>query len=218
MDQLAALPWPTTPDEFLAWEQRQEEKYEFDGQAPLPMNGGTREHALLEGNVYYELRRLLEGSDYRAYGATLKIGIGSSYRYPDVAVSRTEPERGTLLIPEPVVLFEVVSPSSETTDRRTKLREYRSLPSPPGGGGWGGAAPPPPPPPDRRTKLREYRSLPSVQRYVLLEQDECALTVYARTGTGWNLEMLGPGDTLDMPEIGVTLPVDTIYKDVLPPS
>jgi hypothetical protein len=32
---------PMTVDEFLAWERRQELRYEFDGFAPVAMTGGT---------------------------------------------------------------------------------------------------------------------------------------------------------------------------------
>jgi hypothetical protein len=34
-----------TVDEFLAWERRQERRYEFDGFAPVAMTGGTLNHS-----------------------------------------------------------------------------------------------------------------------------------------------------------------------------
>lgn len=67
---------------------------------------------------------------------------------------------------------------------------------------------------DRKVKLREYRSLPSVQRYVMLEQDEMLATVIARTGTGWSLDQIGAAGTLVMPEIGVEVPLAELYADV----
>ena len=64
---------------------------------------------------------------------------------------------------------------------------------------------------DRTTKLLEYRSLPSVQRYVMLEQDQAIATVFTRTETGWGLERLNAGDVLLMPEIGVEVPMSELY-------
>lgn len=64
---------------------------------------------------------------------------------------------------------------------------------------------------DRMTKLTEYRSLPSVQRYVMLEQDEAAATVITRTEAGWSLEVLDAHGTLAMPEIGVEVAMSELY-------
>lgn len=64
---------------------------------------------------------------------------------------------------------------------------------------------------DRTTKLTEYCSLPSVQRYVMLEQDQVFATVVGRTGTGWGLETLKAGSVLSMPEIGVEVPMAELY-------
>jgi hypothetical protein len=41
---LARHPPPMTLAEFLAWEERQELRYEFDGFAPVALTGGTRAH------------------------------------------------------------------------------------------------------------------------------------------------------------------------------
>jgi Uma2 family endonuclease len=70
---------------------------------------------------------------------------------------------------------------------------------------------------DKRVKLVEYRSIPSLLRYVMVEQDEPYLTVVARTGHGWSLDVLRGGATLAMPEIGIVLAVDELYAG-LPPA
>ena len=184
MDQVATLPLPTTPEEFLAWEVLQEEKHEFDGRAPVPMNGGTASHYRIERNILRELDQRLEGTVFEAFGATMKVRIGRSYRYPDVSVTDVPVKGTSITVEAPLVLFEVMSPSTDATDRRVKLREYRSL--------------------------------PSLRRYVLVEQDECELTVYARSAEGWTVETLVAGDMLAMPEIGVTVSVDSLYKGVFP--
>ena len=71
---------------------------------------------------------------------------------------------------------------------------------------------------DRTTKLTEYCSLPSVQRYVLLEQDQAFATVVSRAATGWGLEPLDAGGVLVMPEIGLEVPMAELYDGLdLPP-
>lgn len=64
---------------------------------------------------------------------------------------------------------------------------------------------------DRTIKLREYRAIPTLQRYVLLEQDGAAATTYTRTGTGWIVGQLDSAEVLDMPEIGISIPVAELY-------
>jgi len=64
---------------------------------------------------------------------------------------------------------------------------------------------------DRITKNEEYRLTPSVQRYVMLEQDEPAATVFAREGDRW-VGTLHKGDViLAMPEIGIEIPLAEFY-------
>ena len=67
---------------------------------------------------------------------------------------------------------------------------------------------------DRIVKNHEYQAAPSVQRYVMLEQDRIAATVFARAGEAWSGQLLGPGDALDMPEIGLRVPLDDLYLGI----
>ncbi len=71
---------------------------------------------------------------------------------------------------------------------------------------------------DRTKKLMEYRALPSVQRYVMLEQDQVLATVITRVETGWSLETLDAAGMLSMPEIGVEIAMTELYEGLeLPP-
>jgi Uma2 family endonuclease len=71
---------------------------------------------------------------------------------------------------------------------------------------------------DRIEKLREYQATPSIQRYVILEQDSVAATVFSRRGDGWDARPVTAGDVLAMPEIDVTLALADIYADVTLPE
>ena len=54
-----------TLEQFLAWEIRQELRYEFDGANPVAMNGVRVEHAIIESNLNAALRDRLKGTPCR---------------------------------------------------------------------------------------------------------------------------------------------------------
>jgi Uma2 family endonuclease len=168
--------------EFLAWEERQDLRWEFDGFEPVAMTGGTFAHEMIGGTLRALLHDQLRGKPCRVSGPTLKVEVAGRIRYPDAFVSCGPVARDTTVIKDPVVVFEVLSPSTSRTDRIEKLREYRD------------------------TK--------SIQRYVILEPDSIAATVFARSGENWIAHPLVAGDMLEMPEIDVAIPLSEIYADV----
>ncbi|HEY5299498.1 MAG TPA: Uma2 family endonuclease [Acetobacteraceae bacterium] len=125
----APLRKPMSLAEFLAWEGRQELRYEFDGFQPIAMTGGTVEHAIIQRNLLTALNARLRGKPCRVFGSHLKIAVAGSIRYPDAFVLCSQVPRGTQVIEDPVVVFEVISPSTATTDRVVKNREYRDTAS-----------------------------------------------------------------------------------------
>ena len=117
-----------TSEQFLAWEAGQELKWEFDGERPVAMNGGTTEHSTIQGNVIMRLRAALRGGSCRAFGPDLRVATGEGrYRYPDAVVTCVRVPVGTVEITDPVVIFEVLSAGTARTDRTVKLVEYRSI-------------------------------------------------------------------------------------------
>jgi len=67
---------------------------------------------------------------------------------------------------------------------------------------------------DRIVKNREYQSIPSVRRYVMLEQDRIAATVFERLGDDWVGHILAEDAILRMPEIGIDVALAELYADV----
>ena len=124
-----ALRHAMTCAEFLAWEEAQEPRYEFDGFAPVAMTGGTFAHALIQSNLLRALGNRLRGSPCRAIGSELKVLVAGSVRYPDAFVVCAPVARDALVVEDPVVIFEILSPSTALTDRIVKNREYRATPS-----------------------------------------------------------------------------------------
>ena len=125
----AALRQPLSLDDFLAWERRQERPFEFDGFAPVAMNGGTVAHSEIATNLVEALRRQLRSGPCRAFRGDLKIVVAGRVRYPDVVVSCTTVGDDADILPEPVVVFEVLSPTTAAVDRIVKNQEYRATPS-----------------------------------------------------------------------------------------
>ena len=121
---------PMTEAEYLAWEQRQERPFEFDGFRPVAMNGGTIGHERIQGNLKFALMQRLRGGRCEALGPTARVPTGRGrHRYPDAVISCSVLDNAQRDVQEPVVIFEIMSETTVDIDRRTKLVEYRSIPS-----------------------------------------------------------------------------------------
>jgi Uma2 family endonuclease len=125
----AAARRPMTLDAFLAWERSQELRYEFDGIAPQSITGGTIAHSVIGTNLVRALEDRLRGRPCRAFRGDVKIIVKDRVRYPDAVVTCAPIALDSDIVPEPVVVFEVLSASSGTIDRITKNEEYRATPS-----------------------------------------------------------------------------------------
>ncbi len=124
-----ALRRPMTLTEFLEWEERQELRWEFDGFAPVAMTGGTLGHGVIQANLMAALHRGLRGTPCRAVGSDVKIVVAGSVRCPDALVFCTPFTRTATVAADPVAVFEVLSPSTSSTDFIVKNEEYRDTPS-----------------------------------------------------------------------------------------
>lgn len=121
-------------DDYLALERGSDVKHEYlDGFAHA-MAGGTIEHARLTSRFDRLLGGALDGRPCSTFSADAKIRIEASNRttYADVTVVCGKLERSSIdpeAIANPVVIVEVLSPSTEAYDRGEKFRHYRRLPS-----------------------------------------------------------------------------------------
>lgn len=177
-----ALRKPMTLDEFLAWQERLDTRWEFDGFGPVAMAGGTNAHAIIQGNLSFSLHSRLRGGPCRPYGSDFKIEVDGSIRYPDAFVLCSRLPGSATVTNQPVVVFEILSPSTSRTDRIVKAREY------------GNTA--------------------SIRRYIILEQTSQAATVFTHRDGAWASVVVEGNVDLDMPEIGITLPLAELYLDV----
>jgi Uma2 family endonuclease len=116
-------------DDFLAWEARQELRYEFDGVRPIAMTGRTAEHSAIQRNLIAALTNRLRGKPCRAHVSELKIVVAGSIRYPDAFVVCSPVTCGATVIIDPTVVFEILSERTGDTDRIVKSQEYRDTSS-----------------------------------------------------------------------------------------
>ncbi len=125
----SALPKTPTADDFLDWERRQPERYEYFEGLVLAMVGGTLDHNRIVGNIYSELRAALRGKRCTPFIESVKVRVGENVYYPDVVVTCAPIEPRADVVPEPVAVFEVLSFSTEDFDRGRKWVAYREIAS-----------------------------------------------------------------------------------------
>ena len=174
-----------TRDQFFNWAQAQEERYEFDGFQPVAMTRGSLNHSIICQNIWSALRSRLRGSGCSMLGPDAGLAtLGDAVRYPDALVTCAKVPGTARLAPDVAVVFEVLSPTSGRVDRISKVIEYRAV--------------------------------PSIRRYVILEHHSADLTVLSRADgdADWIAGALTADKTLDIPELGIAVPVQEFYEDV----
>jgi Uma2 family endonuclease len=120
-----------TPEEYLALEERAKVKHEYVDGRIYAMTGSTRRHNVITNNIYALLRAHLKGGPCQAYNMDIKVhvDVANRYYYPDVVVACDTAGDDSIMTSEPVLVAEVLSPSTSGTDRREKALAYRQLPS-----------------------------------------------------------------------------------------
>jgi Uma2 family endonuclease len=111
-------------DEFIAWEREQPERHEFDGFTVTAMTGASIAHVKITMNLAFSLRQALRGTGCRPLSSDAKVIAGGSVRYPDIAVTCRPMADRDDVIPEPILIIEVLSPSTERIDRGRKKLDY----------------------------------------------------------------------------------------------
>ena len=128
-----------TPEEYIAFERKALPdlkiiRHEYINGELIAMSGASRAHNLITGNIFGEIRTQLRSSGCETYMSDMRVSTPptASYFYPDVVVVCEEPRFeddifDTLL--NPIILVEVLSPSTEAYDRGEKFAHYRQLAS-----------------------------------------------------------------------------------------
>src|ERR1700730_1526301 len=117
-----ALHRPMTLGEFLAWEEQQELRYEFDGFECVAMTGGTIAHDQITLDLRTALATRLAGKPCRPLGPNVKIIVDGRARYPDGLVGCRPVDPTASIAADPVIVFEALSEGSSETDLIDKNR------------------------------------------------------------------------------------------------
>lgn len=121
-----------TPEEFFAWQERQDKLYELvEGLPVLPlkmMTGASQAHDRVVVNIIAALHRQLRGGPCRPTTDDLAVRIpAGNVRRPDVTVECGRAGARELAVSEPRVVIEVLSPTTMTFDRIRKIPEYQTV-------------------------------------------------------------------------------------------
>ena len=126
MSDVLHRPWTT--ERFLAWEDQQEGKYEFDGRDVVPMTGGSIAHQRIVINLCIALMDALAGQPVMV-SQEMRLRADPRVRYPDVVVCPGLLDQKTRTLTDAVAIFEVISDDTAHTDREEKLHDYAVLAS-----------------------------------------------------------------------------------------
>ncbi|TQV62101.1 MAG: Uma2 family endonuclease [Halothiobacillaceae bacterium] len=121
-----------TADDFLKWESTQDTKHEFADGIAYAMAGAGEKHVTISGNVFAALRNHVRGTPCRSYIADMKLRVdkADAFFYPDVFVTCSEQDaKREDHKADPVLVIEVLSPSTAAYDRGLKFANYRQLPA-----------------------------------------------------------------------------------------
>jgi Uma2 family endonuclease len=123
-----------TEAEYLAFEKIAPVRHEYLAGEAYAMAGGSLRHNRIALNTASLLLSRLSGRPCQVFLSDVKLYVAhdGAYYYPDVmaiCASQAVAADESSIVTEPVLVVEVLSPATETTDRREKLAAYRRLPS-----------------------------------------------------------------------------------------
>lgn len=130
-----ALAQPTlTIDDYLAWEPTQTEKHDFVRGEVFAMTGGTLRHNRATMKSVMALEAHLKGSPCMVFSGDVKVAVDETahWFYPDVVVTcsaRDVSDLDAVAVREPVLVLEVLSPSTAAYDRGEKFLSLQKLAS-----------------------------------------------------------------------------------------
>jgi Uma2 family endonuclease len=176
-----------TPEEYFAWEERQQVRHEYIDGEVYAMTGGTLNHGRIALNFASLLKNHLRGSGCQLGNSDCRVNIHAStrYVYPDVSVTCDERDKtNTQYITYPCVIVEVTSSSTEAYDRGNKFKLYRRN--------------------------------PNLQEYVLVDAEAMEIELFRKAdGDKWSIINYEPGDVVELTSIKLSFLIEQAYEDIL---
>jgi len=187
---MASLSTPRlTEEQYLQIERLAETKSEFHDGQMFAMSGGSLNHSLIAGDMI-ALLRSQKPEGCRVFTSDLRIKVAATglFTYPDCGIFCGEPQfaadRQDVIL-NPLLIVEILSPSTEAYDRGKKFESYRSIPS-----------------------FREYLLVHQDSRHVehYSRQDD---------GSWLLREHVGAGASVTINRLGVRIPLADLYASAL---
>ncbi len=177
-------PLPFTLAGFLAWEERQQAKFEFRAGAVFAMAGATDDHGQIVLNLSAIIRPALRGTPCRAYPLDMKVVTSyPASRYPDLLVTCDKRDaRERTIKRHPKLIIEVLSPGTAAIDTGDKLDEYQTI--------------------------------PELEEYVLIDSRKPYVRIYRRDGDTLETDPATITGSIELRSIGLQLTLSEIYEDV----
>ncbi|MGR9108306.1 MAG: Uma2 family endonuclease [Gammaproteobacteria bacterium] len=117
------------PAQYLEYEQSQSIRHELVDGYLYAMTGASDRHEEIALNLAAALQMHLRGSACRVYKGDLKIRVADDFYYADVFVRCSEERGDPYFKTDPLLVAEILSPSTQRYDRGDKRLAYLSLPS-----------------------------------------------------------------------------------------
>lgn len=176
-----------TIEEYLAFERNAEDKHEYYQGEVFTMSGAKLAHNMVTGNLYFNLRKRLEGKSCKPFNSDQRIYVpeNSLFTYPDISIicgdilTKDNDELNAL---NPTVIVEVLSSSTRNYD-------------------MGG-------------KFDLYRDIQTLKEYILVDSEAVKAYAFRINETGhWELEEYKRvEDTLEIKVLKLSIPLTEIYE------
>ncbi|MGB3572756.1 MAG: Uma2 family endonuclease [Phormidesmis sp.] len=173
-----------TPEEYFTWEEKQLEKHEYIGGEVYAMSGGSVNHSRISVRFITLFSNHLEGGTCEPGNSDLRVSIvgTNDYTYPDGSVTCDERDRETSQYITYPCL--IVEVLSDST------AAY-----------------------DRGAKFRLYRNNPVLQDYLLVSTARIEMDLYHKNDAGdWLILNYKPGDIIELKSIGLSFPIEQVYR------
>ena len=184
-----------TLDEYRSLSETAEERLEYCNGEIFTMSGGSHPHSRIAVNIITFLSITLRDTDLQVCNGDMRIWIPEFQcgTYADALVINGEPEfNGTRTdeILNPLLIVEVLSPSTQGYDRGEKFRKYRSIPS-----------------------LAEYllisQSEPYIEHYFKVDSKPEKSDI-------WQFQISDrPDQKITLPSLNIDIPLAEIYRRII---
>ncbi|AMW27229.1 Uma2 family endonuclease [Limnospira platensis] len=176
-----------TPEEYFTWEEQQLEKHQLIDGRVYAMTGGTRNHSDVAGNFLAIIKPHLRGSGCKTYNSDCRVNVlnTDNYIYPDLSVTCDQRDNSSAQYITYPCL--IVEVLSPSTEAY-----------------------------DRGKKFEMYRQNQNLVDYVLASSEEMAIDMYHKNEAGdWLILSYRPGDVVELKSIGLSVPIEEFYEEVV---